>query len=102
MIHRTKTQRLWISGERMFADVAGRTTEVIDANAREIIPAQIFVALPGASYLGRRDLTTAPARLDRRARGVPAQLDSSGSVLAPKPVAGYSRRVPLVRNEIDT
>ena len=40
----------------MFADVAGRTTEVIDANAREIIPAQIFVAVRGASYLGRRDL----------------------------------------------
>ena len=41
----------------MFVDVAGRTTEATDANTGAIIAVQIFVAVPGASYLGRRDLT---------------------------------------------
>ena len=38
-----------IAGEKLFVDVAGRTSEVVDGFTGEIIPVQIFVAVLGAS-----------------------------------------------------
>jgi transposase len=37
------------AGERMFVDYAGQTFDLIDGGTGEIQPAQIFVAVPGAS-----------------------------------------------------
>ncbi len=42
-------RQVHVAGERLFVDFAGRTAEVIDASTGEIIPAQIFVAVLGAS-----------------------------------------------------
>ena len=58
----------------MFVDVAGRTTEVIDANAREIMPAQIFVAVRGAS-----GSTYADATFTQHARPIGSARMSGGS-----------------------
>ena len=38
-----------VAGERMFVDYAGTTLAVIDASTGEVIPAQLFVAVLGAS-----------------------------------------------------
>jgi len=37
------------AGERMFVDYAGETVDMIDAGTGEVRPAQIFVAVMGAS-----------------------------------------------------
>jgi transposase len=37
------------AGERMFVDYAGQTVDLIDPSTGEIRPAQIFVAVMGAS-----------------------------------------------------
>ena len=42
-------RQVHVAGERLFVDFAGHTVEVIDANTGEIAPAQIFVAVLGAS-----------------------------------------------------
>jgi transposase len=42
-------RQVHLAGERMFVDFSGRTGEVVDANTGEILPAQIFVAVLGAS-----------------------------------------------------
>ena len=42
-------RQVHLAGEKLFVDFAGRTGEVVDANTGEIVPAQIFVAVLGAS-----------------------------------------------------
>jgi transposase len=39
-----------VAGERMFVDYAGTTIDVIDGMTGEVMRAQLFVAVLGASY----------------------------------------------------
>ena len=62
-------RQVHIAGEKLFVDYAGNTMEIFDGLSGEILTAQIFVAVLGASnYLLRRgDLHADTARLDRLA-----------------------------------
>ena len=42
-------RQVHVAGEKLFVDLAGRTSEVIDARTGEIVAVQIFVAVLGAS-----------------------------------------------------
>ena len=57
------------AGERLFVDYAGQTVDLIDGSTGEVRPAQIFVAVMGASNYtyAEATLTQTPAGLDRRA-----------------------------------
>ena len=44
-----KTRQVHPAGERMFVDYAGQTVDVVDPGTGEVRPAQIFVAVMGAS-----------------------------------------------------
>ena len=57
------------AGERLFVDYAGQTVELIDGRTGEVRPAQIFVAVMGASNYTYAEATLdpEPAGLDRRA-----------------------------------
>src|SRR5215471_16464348 len=71
------------AGERMFVDYAGQTVDLIDGRTGEIRPAQIFVAVMGASNYTYAEATltqTLPDWIGAHVRGlafmggVPAQL----------------------------
>ena len=71
------------AGERMFVDYAGQTVDLIDGSTGEIRPAQIFVAVMGASNYTYAEATltqTLPDWIGAHVRalafmgGVPAQL----------------------------
>ena len=71
------------AGERMFVDYAGQTVDLIDGSTGEIRPAQIFVAVMGASNYTYAEATltqTLPDWIGAHIRalafmgGVPAQL----------------------------
>ena len=50
-----------IAGERMFVDFAGQTVPVVDPHTGEIHPAQVFVAVLGASSYTRSAVAGRPA-----------------------------------------
>jgi transposase len=62
------------AGERLFVDYAGQTVEVIDAKTGEITPAQIFVAVLGASNYTYAEATATQT--------LPDWIGSHGRVLA--------------------
>ena len=71
------------AGERMFVDYAGQTIDVIDGSTGEVRPAQIFVAVMGASNYTYAEATltqSLPDWIGAHVRalafmgGVPAQL----------------------------
>jgi transposase len=53
-----------IAGERMFVDYAGTTLEVIDASTGEVMPAQLFVAVLGATSYTYAEATWTQALSD--------------------------------------
>jgi hypothetical protein len=74
----------------MLVDFAGRTGEVVDANPGEIIPAQIFVAVLGASSFTYAEAVWSASRLfgdltQARGQGRPRSVtrSSTASFIAP-------------------
>jgi transposase len=49
-----------VAGERLFVDYAGKTPEVIDGTTGEVRPAQLFVAVAGASSYTYGEARSAP------------------------------------------
>ena len=79
------------AGERLFVDYAGQTVEVVDAKTGEITPAQIFVAVLGASNYTYAEATatqTLPDWIGSHGRalaflgGVPRQIVPSTARIA--------------------
>jgi transposase len=52
-----------VAGERIFVDYAGTTLAVIDASSGEVLTAQLFVAVLGASYVQTRIMRRSTGRL---------------------------------------
>ena len=86
------------AGEKLFVDYAGQTVAVVDPETGEARPAQVFVAVMGASNydLRRGDLVAAPCRLDRLARaghGLPGR--RAGDRGAGQPEVGGAPGAPV-------
>ena len=43
-------RQVHVAGEKLFVDYSGHTLEVLDGLTGEVRPAQVFVAVLGASY----------------------------------------------------
>jgi transposase len=94
------------AGERLFVDYAGQTVDVVDPGTGEVRPAQIFVAVMGASNYTYAEATATqslPDWIGAHVRalafmgGVPAQLVALILESRPHPEQGYRASIGILR-----